>query len=69
VPARRRVAAWEALREALWLARASYEGWRHREDVRRRHDIEKKIVELERRPADPSRDRLLRELREKLAGG
>jgi hypothetical protein len=69
VPPRSKVAAWKELREAVRLTRARYEERRTREAVRERHDIEKKIAEMERRPANASRDRLLRELRERLGGG
>lgn len=69
MPPQTKVSAWKDLREAVRLARARHEERRRREATRERHDIEKKIAEIERRPANASRDKLLRELRERLAGG
>jgi hypothetical protein len=63
------VTAWKDLREAVRTALARFEDRRSREVVRERHDIEKKIAEIERRPANASRDKLLRHLRERLGGG
>jgi DNA-directed RNA polymerase subunit RPC12/RpoP len=69
VPPRTKVAAWRDLRAALATIRTNWGVRQERAAVRRRHHVEKRIVELESRPPNPSRDRLLTDLRRELAGG
>jgi uncharacterized coiled-coil protein SlyX len=42
---------------------------RFKESVRRRHDLEQRIRELEARPSNAGRDALIQELRAQLAAG
>jgi DNA-directed RNA polymerase subunit RPC12/RpoP len=69
VPARDRLKAWQTLREDVRLTRARYEERRRRRAVRGKHNIEKKIAEIERRLPNASRDKLLRELPTRLGRG
>jgi DNA-directed RNA polymerase subunit RPC12/RpoP len=69
VPPKSKVAAWRDLRASMATVRSNWAIRQERTAVRRRHDVEKQIVELEARPASPSRDRLLADLRRELARG
>src|SRR3954452_11400515 len=69
VPPKRKMAAWRELRTSMATVRVKWALRQEREAVRRRHAVEKRIVELESRSANESRDRLLSELRRELDGG
>ena len=68
VPPRRDSRAWRALREDLRRSERARRDEKHRADARRRHDIEKQIAELEARPENSERSRLIRRLRRELEG-
>jgi uncharacterized Zn finger protein (UPF0148 family) len=67
VPAREKTAAWAELRDSLREAKVKEDLRRERARVRRRHDLEKRIAGLESKPANPSRNRQIRELKQQLA--
>jgi hypothetical protein len=69
IPPKRDVAAWERLREQVNLAHTNAAADRFKDSIRRRHDIEQQIRELEGRPSNPGRDSAIKELRRKLAAG
>ena len=69
VPPKSKLAAWRDLRTSMATIRTNWGVRQEREAVRRRHDVEKRITELELRQPNPSRDRLLTELRGRLGGG
>jgi uncharacterized Zn finger protein (UPF0148 family) len=68
VPAREKKAAWEELRDSLRAAKLKEDLRREHARVRRRHELEKRVADLESKPANPSRSRQIRELKEQLAG-
>ena len=68
VPPRRDVKAWEALREELHRTENTRQAESCRAEVRRKHEIEREIVNLEARPDNPERARLIRRLRRELDG-
>ncbi len=69
IPPKRDAAAWERLREHVANVHAAAAEDRFKESVRRRHDLEQRIQELETRPPNAGRDALIKELRAKLAAG
>ena len=69
VPPKSKVVAWRELREQFATARTNWALRQERESVRRRHELEKRILDLEARPANPSRTRQIEELRRELDGG
>src|SRR3954470_5392579 len=66
VPAKSKLAAWRDLRASMATVRANWALRQERQGVRRRHEVEKRIMEVESRPAHPSRDKLLADLRREL---
>src|SRR5262245_21314504 len=69
VPPKTKVAAWTKLRGEM---RTMVIDWRvrvERTTVRRRHEIERRIKDLESRTAEPSRNRQIKKLQEELGGG
>ena len=68
VPPRRDVTAWEVLRKDLYAAALADQAERIQAAVRKRHEIERQITELQTRPANPERTRLIRRLRRELEG-
>jgi len=69
MPPKRDVAAWNRLREQVSQLHIAAAEDRFKESVRRRHDLEQRIRELENRPTNPGRDALIKELRAQLAAG
>src|SRR4029079_2005213 len=69
IPPKRDVAAWDRLRDQVANVHAAVAEDRFKESVRRRHDLEQRIRELETRPSNPGRDALIRELRAQLEAG
>src|SRR5579871_2890056 len=67
VPPKRDVDAWNRLREQISTMHAAKAEDRFKESVRRKHDLEQRIRELESRTPNPGRDELIKELRAKLA--
>ena len=67
VPPKRDVAGWRRLREQVNAFRVKAVEARDRRAVRGRHDLEQRIGDLQSRPPNAGRDRLVRRLREKLA--
>jgi hypothetical protein len=63
------VAAWDRLRGQVTSMHAAAAEDRFKESVRRRHDLEQRIRELEARPSNAGRDALIQELRAQLATG
>ena len=69
IPPKRDVAGWERLRDEVAQSHATAAEDRFTESVRRTHDLEQRIRDLESRPQNPGRDALIQELRAKLAAG
>jgi hypothetical protein len=67
IPPKRDAAAWKALREHVEHFGAAAVAERFEQSVRRRHDLEHRIREIEDRPASPGREALLKRLRARLA--
>src|SRR5262245_3278781 len=55
IPRKRDAVAWERLRHAITQSRITMTDERFRDDVRRRHDLEQRIRDLESRPKNPGR--------------
>jgi hypothetical protein len=68
IPPKRDVRAWNRLREQVVTVHAAAIQSQLNVSVRRRHDLEQRIRDLEQRPSNPGRDALIKELRERLAG-
>ena len=68
VPKRRDDRAWEELRAQFVGAKEERAKEAAEDSVRLRHRLEQRIAELESRPPDPQRGRLIRDLRRKLGG-
>mgnify|MGYP005672074821 CR=1 FL=1 len=66
IPPRSDIRAWESLRADLAQQEAARQQARAQWIVEDRHDTERQIVELESRPANPGRDRLIRDLKARL---
>src|SRR4051812_22908379 len=56
IPPKRDVAAWSRLGEQVTMIQVAAAEGRFKGLVRRRHDLEQRIRELETRPANPGRD-------------
>jgi hypothetical protein len=69
IPPKQNVAAWGRLRGQVTSMHAAAAEDRFKESVRRRHDLEQRIRELEARPSNAGRDALIQELRAQLATG
>ena len=69
LPPRRDRRGWDDLRRQLVAEEHARSEEDKREVVVRRHQIEREIVELEARPRNSERARLVRELRRRLGGG
>ena len=69
IPPKQDVAAWNRLREQVAEVHNTAADERFKESVRRRHDLEQRIRELETRPANSGRDALIKKLRADLAAG
>ena len=67
IPPQRDERAWERLQTRVSQLGAAALEDRFRESVRRRHELEQRIRELESHPANVGRDRLIKQLREQLA--
>jgi hypothetical protein len=68
VPPKAKVAAWTRLRNDM---RTLIIDWRVRVEraaVARRHEVERRLKDLESRPEEPSRNRRIKRLQEELAG-
>lgn len=66
VPAKRDDNGWIQLREYINEWQGMYRDRKAEADVRRKHEIERRILELQGRPENKERDRLIKELREEL---
>lgn len=66
VPPRDKVAAWTKLRRELQSLGISWAVRRAKATVARRHEIERRLVELERRPSSPGLDGEVKRLRAEL---
>lgn len=66
VPPKQDEHAWQVLRESLRQARTDAQQRQYITRIRRRHGLEKRIGELQRRPLNDGRERLLRILRRQL---
>jgi hypothetical protein len=69
VPPKTKVAAWRALRASMATIRVNWALRQERDALKRRHTVEKRIVELEAKPSNASRDHLLNKLRRELDAG
>ena len=69
IPPKRDVTSWKRLHDHVAKVHIAAAEDRFKERVRRRHDLEQRIRELEGRPSNPGRDALVKELRTKLAAG
>lgn len=69
IPPRRETRRWARLREQIARVHAATVDQRFREYVRRGHELEQRIRDLESRPPSPGRDELIRVLQGKLAAG
>jgi hypothetical protein len=69
IPPKRDAAAWDRLRDQVATVHAAAEAGRFKRSVRRRHDLEQRIRDLESRPPNPGRDALIKQLRTELAEG
>jgi hypothetical protein len=69
VPPKANIAAWNKLRQAMQTLTADWQVRSEKSAVARRHEIERQLVALESKPAEPSRARQIKKLREELAGG
>jgi hypothetical protein len=67
VPSRRDRQGWDDLRAQLERQAQSGRDEEERRATRAKHAIEREIADLERRPSDPGRDKLIRQLRKRLA--
>jgi hypothetical protein len=67
IPPKRDLTAWNELREKVATFHVAAVEDRFKDSVRRRHDLEQRIRELESRPPNPSRDALVKKLRAELA--
>jgi hypothetical protein len=67
VPSRRDRQGWDDLRAQLEHQALSERNEGECRATRAKHAIEREIAELERRPSDPGRDKLIRQLRKGLA--
>jgi hypothetical protein len=68
IPPKRDLRAWSRLREQVVTVHAAAIESQLKASVRRRHDLEQRICDLEQRPPNSGRDALIKELRERLAG-
>jgi hypothetical protein len=68
VPKRRDDRAWEELRAQIFDAEEEQAEEAAADSVRLQHTLEQRIAELESRPSDPQRERLIRDLRRQLGG-
>jgi hypothetical protein len=68
IPPKHDVAAWDRLREQVTRFRVAVAEERFKQSVRDRHDLELRIAELENRPSNPGRNKLLKRLRRRLVG-
>jgi hypothetical protein len=67
IPPKHDVRAWEKLRLQVEQFSTAAADERVKETVRRRHDLEQRIRELEDRPRNAGRDALIKQLRKELA--
>jgi hypothetical protein len=68
VPPKRNVGAWERLRKSLDEERVRGAEAQHASAIRRRHDIEQEIRDLESKPANAGRAKAVRLLKRRLGG-
>lgn len=66
VPPKRDARAWAALRASQTAERLNRVELEQRDSVRRRHDLERQLAELESRPPDPHRRLAIRRLKRTL---
>jgi hypothetical protein len=66
IPPKRDVAGWNRLRERVARGHVAAVDDEYKKSVRRRHDLEQRIRELEGRPSSPGRDELVKQLRAEL---
>lgn len=69
VPRKSNMAAWLKLRQAMRALTVEWQVRSEKSAVARRHEIERQITALESKPAESSRTRQIKKLREELAGG
>lgn len=67
VPRKTATVQWRTLEKSVREQRHATTEAKHEDSVRRRHELEREIVELESRPTNPGRAGLLRRLRRELA--
>ena len=66
VPPKRDENSWKDLREYINDRRELYRDRKAQIDIRRKHELERRIVELQLRPENKVRDGLIKKLREEL---
>jgi hypothetical protein len=69
IPPKRDISRWHDLQMAVETFHLNQVDSRFRDSVRRQHDLEQRIRELQGRPRSPGRDHLIKELRARLAAG
>ena len=69
IPPKRDVAGWQRLRGEVARLHAAAVDDRFAESVRRTHDLEQRLRDLESRPPSAGREELLKRLRTELAAG
>ena len=66
IPRKRDDGAWKQLQEYVTQRHRSHSEERAKSNARRKHDIEHRINELQSRPQNEERDRLIKKLRTEL---
>jgi len=67
VPPKRDKTAWDKLRLAVIDSKLYWNEQSRKQKTKRKHEIEKQIQEIQRRPINDARDRLIKTLRQELA--
>jgi hypothetical protein len=67
IPPKRDVAGWNRLREEVAKFHVAAVEEKFKQEIRRRHDLEKRIRELESRARSAGRDKLIKQLRAQVA--